>query len=347
MKSLSKGAKITLDVLLIVLLVIFFVASEMTFVNEVKQFLTETVEVADGKTSPSVKHNLILSKSGKTQFFAKWWPEEDLGFITAVILRDMNNDVRFYSTGNKLECWSEEMRLEKGTYEVELVFFGNESDFKGFFENMGVDTSDWEVTDCFVDGSYTVDFNYGLKGNGPIFDGIAIVILVFIMIIASHLAIVITTSSGESKAYYDERQLLARGQASTASTYAMLAYFGVCFFLKLSDIDVALPDTVMILAGIIIGVVVLATLCIWNGAYIALNQNPKATIGMLSIIMIINVFGGIINFTNAFKHNDPAVTVINENLSFTSGLFNLMMALTMLYVIIIYVVRMRLDARED
>lgn len=347
MKVLSKGAKIALDIALIVFLVMFFVAAQMILVNEVTTNRTEVIKVGDGTISPSVKQNLVLGNSGNAQFFAKWWPEEDLGYITAVILRDMNNEMLFYSTGNKLECWSKEMRLKKGTYEVELVFFGNDSDFKTYFENIGVDTSGWEVADCFKEGTYTVNYEFGIKGSSSAITGIGIITILFLIIIASHLAIVITSNSGNTKAYYDERQLLARGQASNASTYSMLTYFGIYFLLKMGEFYLPLPDTIMIFGGVLLGFVVLATLCIWNNAYIALNQKPKSTLGLLTIVCGINLMSAIVNFTNAYRSEYFRRIELIENLQFRTGLINLMMALALLYVIILYVVRMRLDARED
>lgn len=345
MKTASKKVMMTIDIVILIALVMAFIlTSELTKYKLIKNS-TEAVTVEDGVASGTVKHNLIVSKSGKYQFFANWWPDEDLGFITAVSLKDMNGTVLFWSTGNKLEVWSNTFDLDKGTYEVELSFFGNDEDFKGFIIQNGTEITDWEETDCFKDGAWNVKFEYGIVGDSTIGSIIAFIIIVAGALCAAHFVILISSTDGKSKAEYDERQILVRGQAYASSTMTMISYFCIYLLLRLLEIKLPVSDDVIIFTGIAIGILVLVTICVWKNAYIAINKNIKRVVLSFSVIALCNAYAAYVNLTRGFSSAED--TSISSNIFLNVGIINLILVLVMLYVIILSLVRMYLDNREE
>lgn len=97
---------------------------------------------------------------------------------------------------------------------------------------------------------------------------------------------------------YDERQLLARGQAYKYAFFTMIGYVVFAGFLK----EIAEQPLLMSFAGMWLGVciavAVFAIVCILNDAYMNLYENAKGIILLFGFIGVMNFGIGIWNVWN-------------------------------------------------
>lgn len=94
---------------------------------------------------------------------------------------------------------------------------------------------------------------------------------------------------------YDERQLQARGKAYKVGFFFMLIYVTVASILG----DVCNIPLLMSFGGMWIGVCIaifiFATICIWEDAYMSLQENAKGINMMFLLVGVLNLITGIIN----------------------------------------------------
>ena len=108
------------------------------------------------------------------------------------------------------------------------------------------------------------------------------------------IVICIIVRKGRKK-QYDERQILARGNAYKVSFIVAMLYMIFCLLAELFDLKWALL-TMQMLIGILFSCAVFIIMCIFTNAYFGVNQkNSIAYIVILAIIGLMNVGVGIRN----------------------------------------------------
>lgn len=142
---------------------------------------------------------------------------------------------------------------------------------------------------------------------------------IFGVLIVSAIVVVIiliaTKEDGSIKCKYDERQELIRGRAYKISFYIML----ICNFIyvMLDEVYDKLPiETSLYMALVVILCVgTHAWYCIYNGAYIALNENTNRIIVALSLVGLFNIVLGITSLVKGEWVEDGMLTFNCSNMA--------------------------------
>ena len=112
--------------------------------------------------------------------------------------------------------------------------------------------------------------------SGNIFKSAGVAVgIVFGLILAIAL-IMIANKNRKIKTEYDERQLRVRGDAYRYAYYTVVIWEVFLFILACDEIRLPIPEYVLHFAGILAGVIVLSSYCIWKDAYWGLNKTAGA-----------------------------------------------------------------------
>lgn len=127
---------------------------------------------------------------------------------------------------------------------------------------------------------------------------------------------------GSIKCKYDERQQLVRGRGFKYGFFGWMAFNGIYIFMDIG-LEVQCMDTSMVLlSGMLVGVMVYASYCIWNDGYFSLNENPKRAMAILAAASLLNIAcaayriqeglleNGVLTFLNGSNLSVAALSVI-------------------------------------
>ena len=124
--------------------------------------------------------------------------------------------------------------------------------------------------------------------------GVAVGILIGLVI-----AVLLVRFANKNKKYkteYDERQLRVRGDAYRYAFYTMAVIEVILFILKLAEVSLPVHDSVLHIASVLIGCIVLCVYSIWKDAYWGINNNRKrygvvmVVCGLLNLIPVVGAF---------------------------------------------------------
>ncbi len=137
----------------------------------------------------------------------------------------------------------------------------------------------------------------------------------FLVGIIIGLAIVaIAMALKKKKWVFDERQQLARGKAFKAAYITLLISM---FLLRLVQefADAVIFGTFMVeLVALFISLAVFAIVCIFNDAYLSLNERPKTVMLVASGIALLNLGIGLMNIHNMGAAEKAALPLVSINL---------------------------------
>ena len=124
--------------------------------------------------------------------------------------------------------------------------------------------------------------------------GVAVGILIGLVI-----AVLLVRFANKNKKYkteYDERQLRVRGDAYRYAFYTMAVIEVILFILNLAEVSLPVHDSVLHIACVLIGCIVLCVYSIWKDAYWGINNNRKrygvvmVACGLLNLIPVVGAF---------------------------------------------------------
>lgn len=96
-------------------------------------------------------------------------------------------------------------------------------------------------------------------------------------------------TDGSKKCKYDERQEIARGKGFKYGFFTMLIGNAVYGMLELVSGKTCAEPMFVMYAIMCAGIIAYIGYCIWNDAYMSLNENPKRVLGCFSAIAILNL----------------------------------------------------------
>lgn len=348
-KRLSKTQKVAIDILLIAVMVILFVAVLGRTGSDQTTKMSQIVAIENGKVvSQPITNSFELKTGGKQVIAVKWWPEENPGFVTGLVIKDPEGNRILACTGDKVDMVSHIMKLQKGTYEIMLTFLASKEEMVAFSEtyNLGEIIGE-EFTDYAEDGEwrmeYTIEFRNAVENK----TGLSLLLGVVTGLLLVRLFLVISKKEDESEAKYgegqgsvryDERQELVRGRAYTYGFFTFSIYNGIMSILSMGDIPIPAEQGVLFFVGIVIAGAVMITYSIWKDGYFALNENRKTLLIIFCIVTIINFVGGMNGLHMGTVMRDGRLALGSMNF-FCCGLF--------LYIFILLVVKSLMDKRED
>ena len=150
------------------------------------------------------------------------------------------------------------------------------------FSNVKIKVEGNESEDSTMDINYILTITKTYKEFGII----AIVLLVLILIDLVVIVNLITKTTDSGKSIYDERQLMARGKASSYGFMVATIYSIAVALLSVVGIELPLETSVLILLGVMLSIGVYVCYAILNDAYFALNQKRGGLLVILGIIAV-------------------------------------------------------------
>ena len=348
-KKLTKTQKVTIDIILIVFMITLLgVLIGRTGSGRTTQ-MSQIVAIENGKmVSQPITNSFELKTRGKQVIAVKWWPEENPGFVTGLVIKDPDGKQIFACTGDKVDMLSHIMKLEKGTYEIMLTFLASKEEMDAFSEayNLGENIGE-EFTDYAEDGEwrmeYTIEFRYAMKNM----TGISLLLGIVTGLLFVRLILVISKNGDKSETKYgerqepvryDERQELVRGRAYTYGFFAFGIYNGIMSILSMGGVPIPAEQGVLFFVGIVIAGAVMITYSILKDGYFALNENRKTLLIIFCIVAIINFAGGMNNLHLGMVMREGKLALGSMNF-FCCGLF--------LYIFVLLAAKSMMDKREE
>lgn len=136
---------------------------------------------------------------------------------------------------------------------------------------------------------------------------------------------------------YDERQLMARGEAYKYAFFTMLLSVIIASVLD----EVLGFSLLMSFAGmgfiICLSIAVFATICIVKDAYMSLYENVKGIVITFAIIGISNVGIGIVNLGG---------TALIENGALAKECYNIIVGVMFIYLLLVFIARVNYSSRH-
>lgn len=172
------------------------------------------------------------------------------------------------------------------------------------------------------EGEFHLDFDFCLERYSNAW-ALAMVLAVIIGVLLIIVLMAITQTGDSMRQNYDERQELLRGRGFKYGFYAMLILNLVMFTLETAEVYLPMSAGYAPFLSALIGVGVYAVYCIWNDAYVALNQKA-ATMAMIFLVM------GAMNLLMGINALVKGTAIQNNQLTFRS--MNLLCGIEMLVV---------------
>ena len=113
---------------------------------------------------------------------------------------------------------------------------------------------------------------------------------ILIGLVLAFALILISNNNRKVRTEYDERQLRVRGDAYRYAFYSVIICEVILLILEFGEVVLPIPAYVLHFGGILIGVLVLCTYCIWKDAYWGLNNNRRRYGIILIVTGLLNAF---------------------------------------------------------
>ena len=113
---------------------------------------------------------------------------------------------------------------------------------------------------------------------------------ILIGLVLAFALILISNNNRKVRTEYDERQLRVRGDAYRYAFYSVIICEVILLILEFGEVVLPIPAYVLHFGGILIGVLVLCTYCIWKDAYWGLNNNRRRYGIILIVAGLLNAF---------------------------------------------------------
>lgn len=337
---MNKGKKILLLIVgfLVLASVIGLILVSSTEQDRVNRNVV--VEVVDGKSNPeSFDIKIEISKPGNFYFDIKFWPEEDIGYVTGVRIIDPNGEIINAVTGNKLWFNGPDLKLEKGTYTFAFDIITDSETFVSFVKENIPDAAD-DLSDEFEykDGTWSVDYNVSLARTQ---NSSVIAITVMCALFGIVLGLVVVTlfnNDGKQKAYYDERQRIERYRSGFFGFNVMIGLLVLWGLLDIVGIDIPAQDSAICFTIVAIGLLVVEGVGIWNDGYFALNQNKRGLKIFFSILGVSQLALGIIGMMRG---------AVVENGVLTNRVITFELGLVLVFLVAISAIKDAKDSEEE
>lgn len=285
------------------------------------------------------EYELDVAFEGKYTVSAKWeGANPSSRIITALSFIDEDGNVLYYVTGDTVDSTSELLELTEGKYTLKFQCFANDNDFHEFVNSHENSTITNDRGSFAANGMSSTNFVISVyQDNKSVISTFILMAGCLGILIGTLLRLGVLRGSGY-KSEFDERQQAIIGKAYRAGFTFMAIYLGLFAFLDSSKIELPAEDYIVDLTGIMLGLVIVATITIWNDGYFALNEKKKTTIGVLIAATVINIVTGINNFLQGS-------VIVDGKLSF--GAINFICVIGLTYILIVLLVKSIKDKSEE
>ena len=248
-----------------------------------------------------------IDKSGKYEFTIEVNCDECPGFVTAVILKDADNNVVFWDTGAYFTVSGRQLELNEGLYTVDFEIIPGEKELNEFINALD---SSAEVTpfEEARDGEWEVQRIYRVEGkyiNVKLF-----LLLAFLTGLALAGSLVALMTDG-NKQIYDERQKINQGKAYKYAFFTILIYVLVLWLLRIMEFNLPVRDEVALLIGVIAALVVFVEYSIFKDCYLAINTKKVILLVSFGVLDAISVLMCVLNifFPSKFAYMTVIIAI--------------------------------------
>lgn len=271
------------------------------------------------------------------------WTAEKPGMISGVVLYDAADEVRFYCTGDTVDAESAELELKAGDYYATYMYFTSAKAFETFVATVDATLPEDAGTYEYAENeSYTMTYHFDIKYASSIayrmgyLVGMLVGVAVGLIVVA--LCFKYVRIRKGSSFEYDERQQLARGNGFKYAYVTGIVYNGVLCLLTMTGIPFPIEQSVLLLVGILLSVLVYVIYCIQHDAYVSLNENANRLMIVFTVIGVINTFIGVMHLIHGTMFKDGV---------FTFHGINLLCGIFMLVVTVVLFAHTKLQSREE
>lgn len=145
-------------------------------------------------------------------------------------------------------------------------------------------------------------------------------------------------SDGNYISKYDEMQMITRGKAYKYAFWAIVIIEALFGILLSADIKLPLSAPLLHIIVIFIGIIVQISYCIWNNAYIGLNDN-------MNRFAIFSVFISLFNFGIAFHSYRKGELIVNG--VFQTNFINLVCGFLFIIIGVELLIKKIFDGKEE
>ena len=283
-----------------------------------KFWFDEEINVIDGVADIS-EHTIPFTLAEDDTYVVNVkWTLEKAGLISGIALYDDAGEVVFYCTGDTVDAESIELELEAGEYFAKYMYFTNAEAFDSFVTEVGATVYDEEPYDYAENESYTMTYHFDMKRAGMaeynigLLVGMLVGVAVGLVVVA--LCFKYVKIRKGSNFEYDERQQLARGNGFKYAYVTSIVYNGVLCLLTVTGIPLPVEQSVLIMMGILLTVLVYAVYCIQHDAYVSLNENANRLMIVFTVLGGINTFIGAMHVIHGTMIEDGILTFHGINL---------------------------------
>lgn len=347
----KKTARILIGLLLYILaVVVVYMALEKnndSAEEEIKLEQMETkVSLTNGMGSPENESRKIQVEEDDTYNFYVNCKTDREGILTGCWVQDEKGTVVFACSGEEMEVESSDLELKSGNYTVEFYYLTSQEAWNSFMEDADMEPVGEDEYTFQDNGEWDIWLEYGLgkaENHTPAyFLGMACGLLAGLGFVALMMWIIRKAGGrfgGKNKENsFDERQLLARGQAYKYAFFTMAGYMVFVGLLK----ELANQSLLMSFAGLWIGVclsiAVFAVVCILKDAYMNLYENAKGVIMMFSAVGLINLVVGMRIFVDGKS--------IVENGTLSVDMINMITGFLFVVILIVFIGRVIYNNRQ-
>lgn len=338
-KKMTKAQKIILLVILGIAVITIFAITAVSEDKSGTTVMRQGIAVENGRCNVyPIQNALEIKENGTYQIESKWWPEEDIGFVTGLYILGPSGEEIFAETADKMDSQSEKMKLEAGTYTIHLEYLTSVAEEEAFWKEHNLTSDNGSAFQFAENGEWIVEYSISFNRIGisaitwgVIFGFIVGIILVYI------LRLVINTGES-SKSEYDERQILVRATGFKYGFVALALFNILIGMLYVIEMDIPVEIGILLISGVILSIMVSVTYCIFREGYFAMNEDRKRVVIAFSVILVFNTISIIINAKSG--------TIVNNG-KLAVGSLNIVGAIAMVYVLIIIAIKAFVDKKED
>lgn len=331
---------VLIAVLFVGIVGIAFLANKEESVTEF--WFDEEINVVDG-VADITEHSIPFTLAEDDTYVVNVkWTAEKPGMISGVALCNETDEILFFCTGDTVDAESGELELEAGEYYAKYMYFVNEEAFDTFTTLVDATVYDESPYDFAENESFTMTYHFNINRARSVAYNLGYMVGMLVGVVVGLLVVMlcfkyIKIRKG-SNFEYDERQQLTRGNGFKYAYVTGIVYNGVLCLLTMSGIPLPAEQSVLIMIGILISVLVYVIYCIQHDAYVSLNENANRLMIVFTVLGVINTFIGVMPLIHGTMFENGVVTFRGINL--LCGIF-------MLVVTVVLFAHTKLQSREE
>jgi hypothetical protein len=308
----------------------------------------KNVEVKNGIAEPGeFYYGINVNRKGTYDLFVDWYDNEDAAFVSGVSLIDGSGKEVWSTTAARLYLETYSKKLEKGRYKIKIEVLTSPEAQNRYARLRGqgeLDPHDPDVIRLFKDCSVAMKYSFKIRENQYMFYLVAMISLMLIGALIMVIIVNAARTGDPDREKYDERQLIYQGKAYKYAFYTLLIYSGLILAAFIAG-DAAgtyklpIDNSILILVGIMLSVLVFAIYSILKDAYFRMNENKKFLLGVFWVLAAVNLGLGIFHVINGDIATGGIITF--------EGAGSLLLGVTMLAVASVATYKRIQDKRGD